>query len=157
MTINVHKNKQRSCKHLKSCRIIHEFWTPYLTGWPIKIIHEWGVLCVCYCWISTIYDINFLSKPCRTSQTSKTPPSRRTSNHKHRANCSKLRVIAKMTNDKWPFNVLIINDFVVILSFEIFLNSELTSVNVDIRGKKQVFQQAIFSLLKSEECIVWFI
>ena len=25
MTINVHKNKQRSCKHLKSCRKIHEF------------------------------------------------------------------------------------------------------------------------------------
>ena len=99
---------------------------------------------------------HFFIKPCRTSQTSKTPPSRRTSNHKHRANCSKLRVIAKMTNDKWPLNVLIINDFVVIWSFEIFLNSELTSVNVDIRGKKLVFQQAIFPLLKSEECIARF-
>ncbi len=41
-----------------------------------------------------------------------------------------------MTNDKWPLNVLIINTFVVIWSFEIFLNSELTSVNINLRGKK---------------------
>ena len=33
MTINVHKNKQRSCKHLKSCRKIHEF----RTGYPINL------------------------------------------------------------------------------------------------------------------------
>ena len=33
MTINVHKNKQRSCKHLKLCRKIHEFWTPYIVGY----------------------------------------------------------------------------------------------------------------------------
>ena len=35
MTINVQKNKQRSCKHLKSCRKIHEFWTPY----PLGVTH----------------------------------------------------------------------------------------------------------------------
>ena len=41
-----------------------------------------------------------------------------------------------MTNDQWPLNILIINTLVVIWSFEIFPNSELTSVNINLRGKK---------------------
>jgi len=41
-----------------------------------------------------------------------------------------------MTNDKLHLKHLIIKQLSVILLFEIFLNSMLTSVNTDIRGKK---------------------
>ena len=41
-----------------------------------------------------------------------------------------------MTNDQRPLNVLIINTFVVIWSFETFLKSELTSVNINLKGQK---------------------
>ena len=55
---------------------------------------------------------------------------------KNKHNTSKLRVIAKVTSDKWHLKSLIINNLSVTLSLEKFLNSELTSVNTDISGKK---------------------
>ena len=125
-----------------------------------------GVSCVCYCWISTIHNIKISSKPyrkilwflntlpngvthlimpliddkdikpCWTSQTSNTPPSRRSSNHKHGQICNKLRVKVQVTSDQWPHNSLIIKRNAVTRSLEKFFNLELTSVNVYIRGKK---------------------
>ena len=44
----------------------------------------------------------------------------------------------------------------VIWLFEIFLNSELTSVNTDMIGMKLVFQQFHILLFKFEECIARF-
>ena len=68
--------------HQNHAEKYYGFWTPYPNG---------------RVFMSHINDKHI--KPCRTSQTSNTPPSRRTSTHKHRANCSKLRVNAKMAND----------------------------------------------------------
>ena len=62
--------------------------------------------------------------------------SRRNPNHKYRGIYCKLRVKAKVTNDKWHLKQLIIKYLSVILSLEIFLKSALTSVNVNIRGKE---------------------
>ena len=75
-------------------------------------------------------------KPCRTSQTSNTPPSRKTSPHKHGQICNKLRVKVQVTSDQWPHNSLIIKRNAVTRSLENFFNSELTSVNTNIKGKK---------------------
>ena len=54
--------------------------------------------------------------------------------HRHRAKCRKLNVKAKVTSD--TLKSLIINHLGVTLSLEKFFNSELTSVNTNIRGKE---------------------
>ena len=59
------------------------------------------------------------------------------SSHKHEVKCSKLKVIAKVTSDKWHLKSLIINYLGVTLSLEKILNSKLTGVNVNISGKNK--------------------
>ena len=93
-------------RHVKWNKFPSHTWLPYLT--PNGVTHL----------TMPFIDVQNPIKPCT----------------KNKHNTSELRVNAKMTNDKWHIKSLIINNLGVILSLEIFLKTELTSVNTDIRG-----------------------
>ena len=54
MTINVHKNKQRSCKHLKSCR--KKLWILNTLPFGVGLAHEAMFRHKCFCFLHITYD-----------------------------------------------------------------------------------------------------